>query len=759
VIYDGFFDAVQDDSGNYDRTYNSGDFTGYFGEIIGSGVCIHNNPDSMLVRYENGSAVVAPGYLFIEGYWLKNDADYSVPLGGSADYAIVAHLNMAGRLIEIIPMEKVTPEVYPDSLVLAYITSDGAVQDTRYNTDICGVIDSAGELSEKVAYAVEYIDTQIEAKIAQAENDIAAQALKLDEKIAEVSAEVEKLAPPPVGTIKFSASQNAGAEWLKCNGDFISEADYPELVAALGKLTPSGDKFQLLSSGQIGPQITNGVLYGGRLWVYSYSTRKLYGVDVRGSGAIKEISVTSSDTSFNNFLPTNTARPLVLSIVPHISGAGAMLFLTQIFADHSYIPTTTANAAEWKKGFLIFSASFTGSESSLIVQMPFLTTSAPAWNTDYTFYFDGGKCVPKVVSFGESGAEIYYCAVGRTYSRSSGFIPHVVALKWQGGEQATFYVTEVAAVYDTCYQRCAYDSKTNKELTSVCYYTSIGSNLNNTINIASTPSGTFNTLGGSKANTAEFRKTYGPCNVSGRDAVLFSFDKNQITRTVLSTNETTTISLSGFPSAARVFVDGASYLWGKDIYMIFVGTGIIFSRTLEEGSFGYLDTTSVLGTITQFGYLDYSQDEGTLYLMGQDTTNTVKVAKIVLNTLYDYANDGAWLPMIASDGVPAYIKATGGSGNKVSMTIKVLDPQNGFNGYASVLFNGEAFIPGTYTREVYENGTFTAGLRINATYNHYFYVEMNGNTIASLHASQKDTKTATFKVSDFISGGITLQGV
>ena len=91
--------------------------------------------------------------------------------------------------------------------------------------------------------------------------------------------------------------------------------------------------------------------------------------------------------------------------------------------------------------------------------------------------------------------------------------------------------------------------------------------------------------------------------------------------------------------------------------MIFVGTGIIFSRTLETNSFGYLDTTSVLGTITQFGYLDYSQDEGTLYLLGQDTTNTVRVAKIVLNTLYDYANDGAWLPMIASDGVPAYIKA------------------------------------------------------------------------------------------------------
>lgn len=86
----------------------------------------------------------------------------------------------------------------------------------------------------------------------------------------------------------------------------------------------------------------------------------------------------------------------------------------------------------------------------------------------------------------------------------------------------------------------------------------------------------------------------------------------------------------------------------------------------------------MLGTITQFGYLDYSQDEGTLYLLGQDTTNTVKAATIVLNTLYDYANDGAWLPMIAADGVPAYIKAKNGGGGSggvitdpVSMKITV----------------------------------------------------------------------------------------
>lgn len=111
------------------------------------------------------------------------------------------------------------------------------------------------------------------------------------------------------------------------------------------------------------------------------------------------------------------------------------------------------------------------------------------------------------------------------------------------------------------------------------------------------------------------------------------------------------------PGNAKVFVDAAAYLWGKGIFLIFVGTGIIFSRTLEAGSFGYLDTTSVLGTITQFGWLGYSQDEQSLYILGQDTSNRVKLAKITLNTNFDYATDGAWLPMIVSDGLPAYIKA------------------------------------------------------------------------------------------------------
>ena len=83
ALYDGFFDAVfNEETGKFDREYESGAFTRYFGSFVGSGVCVYQNPDSMLVRLEDGAAVVQPGYLFIQGYWLKNDAAYTVDYAG-----------------------------------------------------------------------------------------------------------------------------------------------------------------------------------------------------------------------------------------------------------------------------------------------------------------------------------------------------------------------------------------------------------------------------------------------------------------------------------------------------------------------------------------------------------------------------------------------------------------------------------------------------------------------------------------------------
>lgn len=753
AIYDGFFDAVQDENtGKYDREYSAGGFTQYFAQIIGSGVCIHNNPDSFKVRLEGGKAVVSPGYLFIQGYWCKNDADYTVDLPGTGNYAIVARLNLGKRMIEL--ETRSVAQAYPDSLVLA-IVSPASAEDTRHNTDICGVINSAGELSSKVEWAVNYIDNEIESKLAAVERDINEQSEKLDRKIAEVQAVVNRIVPPPVGTIKFSASQDVGEEWLRCDGSFINEKDYPELVAALGKLIPSGDKFELLSDGEIGSQISNGVVYDGRMWVYSYSAKKLYGVGLSG-GNTKEISVSSKSEYFGNFIAPNNTNPLVLSIVPHSKGSGAKLFLAQAVKSGIVNTNEAITEAFLAQHFLVFQTEFVGSESALTLDMAFQTALK---EQNMILFFTPPTVVPTITSKEWNGIDRYYCAVG--VSDSSIGQSFVYFVYWNDGEtaatQSFLKLSDSTNTFTS--QRVAFSKKSHDELVAI-------RRSGGGYNVQSAPNGSFAAGGTWDMATGDVRSAPLPLNITGANKVMTAFNLSLFPyASLLSRSSGTTRDPLHLPSAARIFPDAGAYLWGKDIFMVFVGTGIIFSRTLEEGSFGYLDTTSVLGTITQFGYLDYSEDEGTLYLLGQDTTNRVKVAKIVLNTLFDYANDGAWLPMIASDGVPAYIKAKetsggGSTGGTTPMTVTVLASSGYFDSYASVLFNGEALIAGTYTRYVDPDGTFTVGFRAKETIGIPISVNMNGAGIAYASSSYEgDEKVASFKVSDFIANGIKLQGV
>lgn len=665
ALYDGFFDAVfNEETGKFDREYESGAFTRYFGSFVGSGVCVYQNPDSMLVRLEDGAAVVQPGYLFIQGYWLKNDAAYTVDYAGEGPYAVLAQLDMARRMITLTAGPKASPESYPDALALAYV-EDGAVTDTRYRTDICGVIDAAGSLTGKIEFALHYIDTEIEDKLAQAEADIRAQEAELDAKIAGVQALVDKLTPPPVGTIQFSASQDVGPEWLRCDGRFVSETDYPELVAALGKLTPSGDKFKLLSSGEIGPQLSNGALYAGRLWVYSYSAKKLYGVDVEGGQPVKEISLSSSNAHFGDFIAPTVLKPICLSIVPHKKGSGAKLFLAQIVQDGGKMEAFSS-PEEWLPYFLFFSGEFQGTENSVVLDVPFQGIP-DAYNqgasVPYAFYYFNSKAsIPYVSSRIVNGKEIYSVYAG-DYSKTLHY--DVCVMEWESGQDiVSVAVPNVSTamnmgtgVYHV--QRTGFSRKNKDEVVGIFLeHYAVANIREKRYQIHSYPNQTFSMRGFYTIEIPEIRKSYGPVDVIGNSVLAFAFDLNSFLYASLQKSEARAVNPNiQLPSAARVFVDAGAYLWGKDIYFFFVGTGILFSRTLQEGDWGYLDTTSVLGTITQFGYLDYSEDEGTLYILGQDSSNRVKAAKIVLNTLYDYANDGAWLPVIASDGVPAYIKA------------------------------------------------------------------------------------------------------
>lgn len=770
AVYDGFFDAVvNEETGEYDREYESGSFVEYFGQIIGSGVCVHNDPDSFKVRFADGAAVIGPGYLFIQGYWLKNDGDYTIPLTDTGIMAVAAHLNLGKRMIELVAQS--AAQAYPDSLVLALVDpAAGTVEDTRYNTDICGVIDSAGSLSSKVEYAVHYIDNEIEDKLAAAEADIQAQATLLDAKIAEVEAQVERITPPPVGSIKFSASQDVGDDWLRCDGSFVNEVDYPELVAALGKLTPSGDKFKLISDGEIGAQISNGVIYNGRLWVYSYSTKKLYGVDLAGVEETKEIPITSTNEHFPALIPPTVNRPLALSIIPHKAGSGAKLYLAQFIADGGNTWEEGKPANIWLESLLIFGADFSGQEEEISLDIPFSDIppkfETPSGSTSsvraYIVFFPN-TYVPYITSIMEDGVETYSCSVGAYYKTGYG-TNGSASLSWDNSGNV-FMDVEISGVSESSYNqfwhRLAHNKKTKDEIVAVQYSNK------KAYWVDSSPSGIFH----SKSRSFDGQNPYDgslltALPVASDNKVLASFSTKKFPWASIDTSESKFVAVTPgilVPSAARIFTDAAAYLWGKDIFMIFVGTGIIFSRTLEEGSFGYLDTTSVLGTITQFGYLDYSQDEGTLYLLGQDTSNRVKAAKIELNTLYDYANDGAWLPMIASDGVPAYIKAVEESGpaGGIKFTIKVESGTSGVDSYFRAIFNGEQLISGkTYTRTLAPDAvSFTVGLIKIASTVGNGNLSLNGTKIISIASSEAvdKEKTVSLSVQDYPDHTITLR--
>lgn len=664
AIYTGFFDAAFDEvSGTYDHEYDSSDFVGYFEQLVGSGVCVHENDNSLQAYYDLNSkrVVVNPGYLFIRGYWLKNDGLYTINLSGvgANTYAILAQLNVGDRAISITQTPKKDPESYPDALVLAYATVDDqggvTLEDTRSRTDICGLIDSAGSLSSKVDYAINYIDTQIEGRLDRIEQQLQAQSAELDGKIDEANELVSQISPPSIGTIQFSASQNIEEGWLLCDGSFINEADYPELVAALGKNYPSGDKFKLLNTDGVGRQISNGVLCKGRLWVFSYSDRKLYGVDVEGEEPIKEVTLTSASVNFQNWQNPNS-NPIALSIIPNLTnGTKYHLFLSQMNG-------TTGGEIPDPSKTLIFHSDFSGEESSLALeQSPQIDSVVP----------DGGvnellSSLPYVISRMENGVETFYMASYQGYHPSgqgSSSRSWVVGFKWTSSGTDTELI-KVGASYNPDVQKyvmLGFLDGNLKELV-VPYLTRTSSGTTYHTGVTSYPEGTFNrdAFKDSKIRDLTYESKTTPV-IAGDETILLQVSPDlsslvTLSRTSIAASVNTPIPLS-FPSSARPFLNGCAYLWGKKMFFIFVGTGIIFSRDLTEGSFGYLDTTSVLGTITQYAGILYSQDEMTLYLIGQDTTNSIKAAKIVLNTLYDYSNDGAWLPLIASDGIPAYIKA------------------------------------------------------------------------------------------------------
>ncbi len=627
ALYDGFFDAVLDEStGKYDREYSGEDFVGYFENIVGSGVCVYENPDSFRPLWTAQGVLLAPGALFIRGYYLHNRPGphedpaeyrgYLVPLEGEGEQAVLAHLDLAVRRIELLcqPRGQDIPE---DSLVLCYADpASGTVADTRQDPDLCGILDAAGDLSGKVAYAVDYIDNQVEGRLQEAREQIAAKEAELDGKIAQVAAEVEKITPPPVGTVQFTASQNVGPEWLLCDGSFVNEADYPELVAALGKHVPKPEDFTEIAAGRLPANLTNGVIQDGKLWTYSFDQGKLLGLDL-STKAITEIPVTGTDELY---------APAMQSI--YLSMANGGVFLAQYKESDAL-----ANK-------LLIYTNYAFSPGAASLPMTRLTWDKPEL---------GGISKEDMVPYVSYNAfeEAYQIAVG-VGSPTSRTVPFTYSLKWKEGNQILPYptykdyqMTAAKTIYPYASGNPAGKAGYQRKAQGELLY------LSNDVTLSSTPKKLYS-IQSSASMPAGDQTLRQQLAVATETAALTAVEKTgasgQFRVVFLQKNGSkTSVSVSVNAGVySRVFEDAAVYVGEMDLWLIFVGTGLLFTSDLANAArYGFLDTTEVLGVITRNGFLEYDSQSRILYIMGQDTQNVVKVGAFQMPPLYNYANDGA----------------------------------------------------------------------------------------------------------------------
>ena len=157
----GFFNAIKQTDGTYDRTYNAEQMSGYFEGLVSDGV-YENVGDAMQVIASGGMHVqVKSGRMLIDSKWLKNDAAYSIDITPAhvtlnRYTAIVARLDKSARTISIVAKdgENATKPVKPaisdtvsvKEMCLAYIyvgrgvteITQSAIEDTRPDTNICG---------------------------------------------------------------------------------------------------------------------------------------------------------------------------------------------------------------------------------------------------------------------------------------------------------------------------------------------------------------------------------------------------------------------------------------------------------------------------------------------------------------------------------------------------------------------------------------------------------------------------------------------
>lgn len=159
MIKFGMFNSI-----NGDRRYKAEDFAQYFATFIGNGIFV--KPSDCLQIFANGdsmSVFVRPGKAWINGYYLINDDNYTLPLS-AGDITlnridrIVIRLDFVQRKMSVevkkgtlsaspvAPTLKRDADAYELALADVYIAkgaltiNQAAVTDTRLNNNLCGLM-------------------------------------------------------------------------------------------------------------------------------------------------------------------------------------------------------------------------------------------------------------------------------------------------------------------------------------------------------------------------------------------------------------------------------------------------------------------------------------------------------------------------------------------------------------------------------------------------------------------------------------------
>lgn len=157
----GFFNAIKQSNGTYDRVYNADQMSTYFEGLVSDGV-YESVDDAMQVLAGTGMQVqVGAGRAIIDSKWLKNTAAYPLTINAAhvtlnRYTAIVIRLDLSARTISIVTKdgENATAPIKPTmtnsetvkEICLAYVyvgrdvttITQANIEDTRPDNNVCG---------------------------------------------------------------------------------------------------------------------------------------------------------------------------------------------------------------------------------------------------------------------------------------------------------------------------------------------------------------------------------------------------------------------------------------------------------------------------------------------------------------------------------------------------------------------------------------------------------------------------------------------